>query len=527
MDRVLSCLTEEHDLRLVVLAGLLCLIACYTAFGLIARAQQSRAPRARLLWTVTSATVAGFGVWATHFVAMLAFETGLPLGYDLGATATSVVIAVAMMAAGIALATAAAEWRVAGGVVVGLAIGAMHFVGMAAVRAPARLEYDGAYVVVAIALGATLAPAAMRAGLRGVGPGRRAGAAGLLTVAICGLHFVAMAAVRLVPDPRIPLPDHAVIEPEWLAIAVAAAALAIIALGLVGALLDEHLAGRSEREAERLRKHVAELEATKGQLEATAVELKAALKAAAEASEAKSQFLATMSHELRTPMNAILGFADLIAADSAAAGAAERNRDFAEEIGRSGRQLLGLINNILDFSRLQSGHIELSGDAVDLEMAIEDAVEAARPAAEAAGLTLTAEIEPGLPPLWADARRLRQVLQHLLSNAVKFTAAGGAVRVRGARHGDGLAISVSDTGMGIEATMIDDAFEQFRQLDGALNRKREGAGLGLPLSRKLVELHGGTLRIESAGEGKGATATVLLPRRSPKIDGEDAERRAA
>jgi signal transduction histidine kinase len=519
MLRVVACVTQQHDFRLVALAALLCLFACFTAFGLIARARQSPSARHRAMWTAVAAVVAGCGVWATHFVAMLAFRPGLPLAYDVTLTIASVVVAVSTIWVGLLLALRRA-WRAAGGAVIGLAVGAMHFVGMSALLAPAELHYDPAYVAAALAIGVVLGAAASLAAGERVTLRPRALAGALLAAAICGLHFTAMAAVTLVPDPRFPPPEGVLLAPEWLALAVAAVAILIVALGLVGAIVDQHLAERAEEEAGRLRAHVAELEATRSQLERSATDLQAALAAASAASTAKSQFLANMGHELRTPLNAVIGFSELIAADHAVAADPARCREYAGDILRSGRRLLGLINDILDFSNLEAGRSGLQDDVVDLAGLARRAAATVEAQARSAGLSLTVEFDPAPLLVRADERRLRQALLNVLSNAVKFTPPGGSIRVGPLRSDAAVGISVRDSGVGIAPELVGKALEDFGQADGALNRKFEGAGLGLSISRRLMELHGGSIAIDSEGVGRGATVTLLLPARRLLSEGE-------
>jgi signal transduction histidine kinase len=302
-----------------------------------------------------------------------------------------------------------------------------------------------------------------------------------------------------------------VAAPEWLAVAIIAVTLVIIAMGLGGAILDQYLAERSESEAARLRAHVQELQSTKRELEATTADLKTALADAAAGSEAKSQFLATMSHELRTPLNAIIGFAELLVGEAFGPLGNRRYHEYAKDIYGSGTHLLGVINDVLDFSKLNAGKLELEETEVEVGAVIGEAVQMMRVQATSSGLRLVEAIDPALPPLRADPRRIRQVVINLLSNAVKFTPSGGEVRVTASRTGDELAIVVADTGIGMASADIPKALERFGQVDGRLARKYEGTGLGLPLSKSLMELHGGRFEIESAGPGTGTRVTLTFP----------------
>ncbi len=267
---------------------------------------------------------------------------------------------------------------------------------------------------------------------------------------------------------------------------------------------------RAIEEAARLRRYVSELEKTQRDLEATTVDLHRALSVAASASEAKSQFLATMSHELRTPLNAIIGFSEIMATELFGPHANPRYKDYAETVRKSGDHLLALINDVLDFSKIDAGRLELYEEAVDIGAVVRDALQMTRGQAEAARLSLAEAPSVRVPSVRADERRLLQVLLNLLSNAIKFTPKGGEIRVSARRTAAGVVITVTDTGIGMASEDIPKALERFGQIDSSLGRKYGGTGLGLPLSKRLVELHGGTLEIESA-VGNGTCVTITLP----------------
>src|SRR6185312_10945420 len=214
------------------------------------------------------------------------------------------------------------------------------------------------------------------------------------------------------------------------------------------------------------------------------------------------------SHELRTPLNAILGFSDILQSESFGPVGNPRYREYAQSIHASGAHLLGLINDILDLSRLDSGHLELVREPVDLAALAEDCIQDVSALAEREGIALACEVEPVL--VIADCRRLKQMLLNLMSNAVKFTPSGGRVTLAARLDGGGFSIAVSDTGIGMATEHIPKALERFGQVDSSLSRKYEGTGLGLPLTKALAELHGATLAIESEPNA-GTTVTIRFP----------------
>ena len=234
----------------------------------------------------------------------------------------------------------------------------------------------------------------------------------------------------------------------------------------------------------------------------------------------KSEFLANMSHELRTPLNAVIGFSEVLL-DRMFGDLNDKQEEYLQDILSSGRHLLSLINDILDLSKVEAGRMELELTAFDLPAAIDNALTLVRERASRHGIALVQTVEGGVGELIADERKVKQILLNLLSNAVKFTPEGGRVSVRAALANGSVEISVSDTGIGIAPEDQEAIFEEFRQVGSDYARKREGTGLGLPLAKRFVELHGGAIWVKSE-VGSGSTFTFTVPLRPRPAEAEDA-----
>jgi len=224
----------------------------------------------------------------------------------------------------------------------------------------------------------------------------------------------------------------------------------------------------------------------------------------------KSEFLANMSHELRTPLNAVIGFSEAL--DEEMFGALNaKQKEYVRDINASGQHLLSLINDILDLAKVEAGRMEVDLREFDVGRALENARTLIRERAHSRGLRLEFAVDEGLGTWVADERKFKQVVVNLLSNAVKFTPPGGLITLAAERSSEALVVRVSDTGPGIAPADQDAIFHEFRQLTASGEARHEGTGLGLSLSKRLVELHGGTIAVQSA-PGEGSTFTVCFPK---------------
>ncbi len=240
-------------------------------------------------------------------------------------------------------------------------------------------------------------------------------------------------------------------------------------------------------------------------------EAEAARAQAEAASRSKSEFLATMSHELRTPLNAVIGFSQVMMSETLGPIGTPQYRAYAKDIFDSGTHLLEIINDILDLSKAEAGKLDLDEDWTDLSDVVHATFRLVGPRAERAGIQLAMAAPSELPSVWADERKLKQILLNLISNAVKFTLEGGRVDVMVSFDPrTGYVLTVEDSGIGIAAADLQRILEPFVQVENSLTRRHQGSGLGLPLAVKMTELHGGRLAITS-DLGRGTRVRLTLP----------------
>jgi protein-histidine pros-kinase len=232
-----------------------------------------------------------------------------------------------------------------------------------------------------------------------------------------------------------------------------------------------------------------------------------------EASRLKSEFLANMSHELRTPLNAIIGFAELMHRGKVGP-VSPAHKEYLGDILTSSKHLLQLINDVLDLAKVESGKMEFRPETVELDRLVAEVRDILRGLAAGKHLQMETEVDPDLGPVVVDPARVKQVLYNYLSNAIKFTPDGGCITVRGTAEGDRLfRLDVEDSGIGISTGDLDKLFIEFQQLDGSAAKKYQGTGLGLALTKRIVEAHGGRIEVKSA-PGHGSTFSAILPRKT-------------
>ncbi len=359
---------------------------------------------------------------------------------------------------------------------------------------------------------------------------------GFIVVAVEGL-------IMLLVHAQGPAAHMLGIHSEWGLAALDAAALVTISSPIIYFwVIRPYISARNDAEA-RLRQHkhalqerVAELEEAQSRLERQGADLirlaenlRIARDAADIANRAKSEFLATMSHELRTPLNAVIGFSEIMISETFGPVGSVKYRGYAEDIHASGHHLLDLINDILDLAKVESGSDELNEEDIAVPTVAESVLRLVKQRAEKGGVRLELDIPDDPPLLHADKRKLKQILVNLLTNAIKFTDAGGTITLGARCEVDhGYVFQIADSGIGMKPEDIPKALSRFGQVDDDPGRQQEGTGLGLPLTMALAERHGGSLELESE-LGVGTTATVRFPPRrivlapvSRSVDGRDA-----
>ncbi|MBA2683767.1 MAG: hypothetical protein H0U66_04695 [Gemmatimonadaceae bacterium] len=517
-------MSSEFSPILVTISIVIACLASYTALDLAGRVTLARA-RSRVVWLAYASIAMGLGIWSMHFVGMLAFHMPVPIAYDVPLVIMSALIAIA--AAFLAMFTVSRSELplrrlLLAGVAMGAAIAGMHYTGMAAIRMAASLHYAPLPFTLSIAIAVSASYVALWLAFRYrhddtlLGRWRRGLSALAMGLAIAGMHYTGMSAARFTArSSTFDGSSFTIPTGSWLTVAVIAGPVLVLVLALVGASVDRHKR-LTLAEYARLRRLRDEMEATV--IHRTA-ELQAAMLAAEQANRAKSEFLAHMSHELRTPLHAVIGFADILLRNK------EKNQGpqdllYLERIAANGRDLLTLINNVLDISKVESGHMELDITQQSIGVLIADVIGQLGGARSNVGVPLHVEIAANLAPISTDAPKMRQILMNLIGNADKFTEVG-SITVRVVTD-DGRTtprrIDVIDTGIGIPENRIDAVFRPFEQADSSTSRKYGGTGLGLPITLVLCELLGATLSVNSI-VGEGSRFSITLPKARSDIHG--------
>ena len=598
MVPLILCIKNSHEPWLVGLAGLICTLGVYASFSLGKHAAHSK-ESGRRLWSGVSIVSAGGTAWATHFTLLLGYRPGIPMGFDPLLTLISLLTAVVVIGSGLArlVSTRNRLGRFGGGVLVGVGVGLLHYIGMAGLDFQGSIRWNMGLVV------GSLAVSLLMTGLSGLATGSRIrawkhAAAPLLLLSIGVLHFSGMGAATLYYDPTRRLAVN-VLSPRLFAPFMVITAVCALVLASFGLWFDLVAKRRRRRDNDQLREladfalegllictdgkivsvnkslerlcgvdrtklasraanglftgidvfqvsedeeHSAGLVASHGEIvpvrvlkrrasaqgrhqtviavrdqrerlraeaerEALLVDLRDALKRAEAASIAKSQFLANMSHEIRTPLNGVLGMSQAIAAGELSA----LQRDRLEVVLRSGQNLLGILNDILDLSKIEAGHVEIEAIAFDMHVLISEVRSHFANEASSKGLSLAVNLScESLGWYLGDPSRVRQILFNLMSNAIKFTAAGGVELTVSPADEGAVRFAVSDTGEGIDAEVLARLFQAFTQADASTTRRHGGTGLGLAVSRQLARRMRGDIGVVSQA-GLGSCFTLELP----------------
>jgi NO-binding membrane sensor protein with MHYT domain/CheY-like chemotaxis protein/nitrogen-specific signal transduction histidine kinase len=499
-------LTGHYETPLVLISILVAIAASYAALSLAGRVSESRG-RAVAAWVFGGAIAMGSGIWAMHFVGMLAFRLPIPIAFDLPLTLASLLLPIA--------ASCLALWQVSraelgrtrlavSAVLMGIGINAMHYTGMAAMRMEPGIVYDPWLFAlsVAIAIGASGLALWIAFRLRHNVPQvwlPRVGAAVVMGAAIVGMHYTGMAAASF-PLDSVCMAARGGVNHDGLATLVVIATFGVLGFAMLASLFDARLEANAR---------VLEISQTTAvEREDLLMRERAARDEAERLSALKDEFLATLSHELRTPLNAILGWASMLQRGLKDEETFKRG---LETIERNARAQGQLIDDLLDMSRIISGNLRLDVQLIEPDKVVEAALGTVHPAAVAKRIDLRVDVARGVGTVLGDPNRLQQVMWNLLSNAVKFTPNGGMVQVMLGRDGQDVVIRVADSGIGIEPDFLPYVFDRFRQQDASITRKHGGLGLGLSIARQLIELHGGTIAVASPGTHAGTTFTVRLP----------------
>ncbi|MBA2689329.1 MAG: response regulator [Burkholderiales bacterium] len=521
-------MTGSYDFWLVALSCVVAVIASYVALDLASRVSAS-SNRVAMCWLLGGSLSMGTGIWSMHFIGMLAFRLPIPMGYDVSITLLSMLIAV--LVSGFALftinrKTLTVRRLLMSGLVMGVGIASMHYTGMAAMRMSPSIQYDPTLFLlsVVIAIAASVAALWITFRLRSESIvnviSKRIGSAMVMGVAIAGMHYTGMAAAKFAAD-SICLGNPQQMSNLWMAATVAGCTMLFLTATMLISVFDSRLASSTAKLAaslqnanELLQNEVGERRRAEQALQRSNGELRQTKTAAEAANQAKSEFLANVSHELRTPLTLILApIEQLLVSEQPPFGW----RTQLERVQRNALLLFNRVNDILDFSKAEAGKVELCWELVNLVESVPGWAGDAIPVAEGKDCSLTWRVDPALAEVYLDRRQFEKIFLNLLSNALKFTPAGGSIRIEAMPLDDRwFELAVSDSGAGIPADKLPLLFKRFQQVDTSATRQVGGTGIGLALTKEVTELMGGSVGVESE-PGQGSRFFVRLPRGLERI----------
>lgn len=531
MYRVISCLTTEHDLRLVVIAALVCAATIFSSFKTYTHALDSLDSR-RQLWLVLTGICTGCGIWATHFVAMVAFDTGIPVGYDPTMTGLSFLVGAIATTIGYWVAASDHPWAVAahnfraqiplvrklkertfraaaGGTIIGAGIGAMHFTGMQAMVVAGTLEWNVPLAAFAVFAGIVLTSVAMALHRQLGGTTGFWAGTGVMVLAICALHFIAMGAVTILPDPASRI-HVSTVDKILLAICVVGATAFVVGAGIAAMVID--------RLKDDLAQHMTELQAAHDTVSELNVELANSILKLKDAQEEivkrgkmaqLGQLTATVAHEIRNPLGAVKTAAYVL--ERTLKGKELGVENHLVRINNGITRCDSIISELLDFARSRALALKSIDFGAWVETAVKDEAKTLPP-------QVTVEFHNDLAAgtsISIDAERMRRVIINLISNASEAMVGKGRdvpsvlttnphISVTVQKLDGNIEVVCKDNGPGITPEDLK------RILEPLFTTKSFGVGLGLPAVQKILEQHGGGLRIDSV-HGAGATFTAWFP----------------
>lgn len=543
-------LTPTYNPSLVILSVAIAMLASFAALNFAAQVTSSSG-RTRYGWLLAGASVMGIGIWSMHFVGMLAFHLPVVVAYDLPLMLLSVGIAIAASLLALLVVSRremSSMTLLVAGLFMGGAIAGMHYVGMASMSAAASLTYRLPLVVtsVLIAVAASIAALWLAFRLRFETSGnttlQRTAAAAVMGIAIAGMHYTAMAAAQFAPAPLHVMTGRQVLATDQLAQLIAEGTLIMIALALVGLVIDRRvlevrvrlieqletqaalLNDKNEElqaQAEVLDRHAAELEMLNQEMLQANHSLEDALESAERAGKAehdanlmRTRFVNMASHELRTPLGAIGGYVQLMLM-GIHGSLTEEQTTVLKRVEINQQHLLRLLNEMLELAKLEAGQMPLHLSEFELH----EILLATRPMIEpqllAKRIDYHSDFELPVPKVRGDAEKVQQIMINLLANSIKFTPASGSIHVSATLQKSRVEIRVSDSGPGIPADKISVLFTPFLQLDGG-QVTPTGTGLGLAISRELARAMGGELELDGSA-GAGATFILTLEAVSAEV----------